>query len=270
MAVARLCAQPAQPAIFELLRIVLSVDRVCWPGISSHRYETDSFIRRQFIYILHMARIKPKASSSARATLIGDVVGSRRVADRSAAHRAVNRALGEVGAGAIDPPAFTVGDEFQGSYTTVGEAIDAALSVRLAVAPSIDVRFGIGWGSVTVLDPVAGIQDGPGWWAAREAIEWTAAAQRQPGLALVRTSFRTHGETRKDADAINAALLCRDHLLGSLDERSLRIMKGLLSNQPKKDIAASEGISASAVSQRAGRDGLDLIVQASQYLRSVQ
>ena len=210
---------------------------------------------------------KQSASSGRRAALIGDIVGSRRVADRRAAHRAMYRALRDVAADAIDPPAFTVGDEFQGSYPTVGAAIGAALSLRLAVAPGLDVRFGIGWGVVTVLDADAGIQDGPGWWAAREAIEWTAAAQRQPGLALVRTSFR--GEQRTDVDAVNAALICRDHLIGSLDERSLRILKGLLSNHTKKDIAAAEDISASAVSQRAGRDGLDLIVRASQYLRSV-
>jgi hypothetical protein len=208
-----------------------------------------------------------KGRASSVATLIGDVVGSRRVADRSAAHRRLNRALADVAANAIDAPAFTVGDEFQGSYPTVGAAIDAALSVRLAVAPGIDVRFGIGWGAVMVLDANAGIQDGPGWWAAREAIEWTASAQRQPGLALVRTSFR--GDGRDDVDAINAALLCRDHLIGSLDDRSIRILKGLLSNHSKKDIAAAEGVSASAVSQRAGRDGLDLIAYASQYLRSV-
>jgi hypothetical protein len=214
-----------------------------------------------------MSRGKQSASSARRAALIGDIVGSRRVADRSAAHRAMNRALRDVAADAIDPPAFTVGDEFQGSYPTVGAAIGAALSLRLAVAPGLDVRFGIGWGVVTVLDADTGIQDGPGWWAAREAIEWTAAAQRQPGLALVRTSFR--GEHRTDVDAVNAALICRDHLIGSLDERSLRILKGLLSNHTKKDIAAAEDISASAVSQRAGRDGLDLIVCASQYLRSV-
>jgi len=214
-----------------------------------------------------MSRGKRSASSDRRAALIGDIVGSRRVADRRAAHRAMNRALRDVAADAIDPPAFTVGDEFQGSYPTVGAAIGAALSLRLAVAPGLDVRFGIGWGAVTVLDADAGIQDGPGWWAAREAIEWTAAAQRQPGLALVRTSFR--GEQRTDVDAVNAALICRDHLIGSLDERSLRILKGLLSNHTKKDIAAAEDISASAVSQRAGRDGLDLIVRASHYLRSV-
>jgi hypothetical protein len=216
-----------------------------------------------------MADVKSIASSDLRAALIGDVVGSRRVADRPAVHLALNEALRDVASGAIDPPAFTVGDEFQGSYPTVGAAIDAALSIRLAIATHIDVRFGLGWGAVSMLDPEAGIQDGPGWWAAREAIEWTAAAQRQPGLAMVRTSFRAHGVARDDADAINAALLCRDHLLGSLDDRSIRIVKKLLTSQTKKDIAAAEGISASAVSQRTARDGLDLIVVASQYLRGV-
>ncbi|BBY81707.1 RNA polymerase subunit sigma-70 [Mycolicibacterium pulveris] len=215
-----------------------------------------------------MTRLKPGASTGVRATLIGDVVGSRGVADRAAAHRALDSALAGAVTDAIDAPAFTVGDEFQGSYRTVGAAIEAALAIRMAVAPDIDVRFGIGWGAVTVLDATTGIQDGPGWWTAREAITWTAAAQRQPGLALVRTSFRA-GEARSDTDAVNAALICRDHLLGSLDDRSLRIVKGLLSDHTKKDIAAAEGISASAVSQRAGRDGLDLIVVASRYLRNI-
>lgn len=216
-----------------------------------------------------MSQMKTAASSRLRATLIGDVVGSRTVADRAGAHRMLNKALRDVADEAVDPPAFTVGDEFQGAFSSVGLAIDAALSLRLAVAPEMDVRFGIGWGEVTMLDETAGIQDGPGWWAAREAIEWTATAQRQPGLALVRTSFRVTGGTRADVDAVNAALICRDHLLGSLDERSTRIVKALLKNQTKKDIAAAEGISPSAVSQRAGRDGLDLIVVASEYLRSV-
>ncbi|MDX1887013.1 SatD family protein [Mycolicibacterium sp. 120270] len=210
-----------------------------------------------------------KQDTSSRATLIGDVVGSRTVADRAGAHRLLNRALHKVAGDAIDPPTFTVGDEFQGAFATVGLAIDAALSLRLAVAPEIDVRFGLGWGAVTMLDEAAGIQDGPGWWAAREAIEWTASAQRQPGLALVRTTFRAAGETRADVDAVNAALICRDHLLGSLDDRSTRIVKALLNNRSKKDIAAKEGISPSAVSQRAGRDGLDLIVMASEFLRKV-
>ena len=209
-----------------------------------------------------------KAYPSLRAMLIGDVVGSRRSADRPELHRAVTRALARVADGAIDPPQFTVGDEFQGSYPTVGAAIDAALSLRLSVSPNVDVRFGIGWGAATVLDAATGIQDGPGWWAARDAIQLTAQAQRQPGFARTRTTFQASDNSRDDVAAINAALLCRDHLLGSLDNRSLRILKGLMNNQTKKELATAEGISPSAVSQRASRDGLDLIVLASQYLRS--
>ncbi|BBZ72197.1 SatD family protein [Mycobacterium paraseoulense] len=212
---------------------------------------------------------KVKAEPSIRATLIGDVVGSRRAGDRPALHRRVADALGQVANGAIDPPSFTVGDEFQGSYPTLGGAIDAALTVRLLLVPDVDVRFGLGWGAVTVLDADAGIQDGPGWWTAREAIQQTAKAQRQPGLALVRTTFRAAAETRTDIAAVNAALICRDHLLGSLDERSLRIVRGLMTGRTKRELAAAEGISPSAVSQRASRDGLDLIVLASQYLRGL-
>jgi hypothetical protein len=82
--------------------------------------------------------------------------------------------------------------------------------------------------------------------------------------------LRSDTETGPTADAINAALLGRDHLLGSLDERSLRIVKGLMNGHAKKELASSEGISASAVSQRAGRDGLDLIVLDAGYLRGIQ
>ena len=189
--------------------------------------------------------------------------------DRRRLHRTLIEALGTVAASAVDAPALTVGDEFQGSYLTVGAAIDATLSLRLILAPDVDIRFGIGWGTVTKLD-TAGIQDGPGWWAAREAIEWTASAQQQPGLTQMRTTFRNATDTGADASAVNAALICRDHLVGSLDDRSLRLLKGLRDGRSKKELAMAEGISASAVSQRTARAGLDLIVLASQELRDVR
>ncbi len=218
-----------------------------------------------------MTGVKP-TSSSRRATLIGDVVASRRSPNRSALHRAVTGALTQATDDAVDAPALTVGDEFQGSYRTVGAAITAALAIRLALAadhdPGVDVRFGIGWGGVTMLDER--IQDGPGWWSAREAIEWTATTQRQPGLSTLRTAYRGAGTDGPDEGAVNAALICRDQLLGSLDARSLRILRGLLNGTTKKELAELEGISASAVSQRTVRDGLDALVLATQNLRGVR
>ena len=183
-------------------------------------------------------------------------------------HRAVNDALTQGTVDAVSPPALTVGDEFQGSYRTVGAAIGAALSIRLAAEPAVDIRFGIGWGEVTVLDDR--IQDGPGWWSAREAIEWTSGAQRQAALFTIRTAYRNATPDGPDANAVNAALICRDQLLGSMDARSLRLLRGLLEGKTKKELAELEGISASAVSQRSVRDGLDTLVLASAFLRDVR
>ena len=217
-----------------------------------------------------MTVLKLSASPRVCATLLGDVVDSRSATDRALLHRTVVTALEAGASSALQHPAITVGDEFQGTYPSIGAAIDAALTMRLTMAPDVDVRFGIGWGEVTVLDAGSGIQDGPGWWAAREAIEWVAAAQSQPGLASVRTAYRRAEPSGPSAEAVNAALLCRDHLLGSLDERSLRIVSGLRAGRSKKELAVAEGISASAVSQRAGRDGLDLLVLASHHLRDLR
>ncbi|WP_111508126.1 SatD family protein [Mycobacterium kyogaense] len=215
-----------------------------------------------------MATMK-RRPSALRATLIGDVVGSRTFADRRALHRRVTAALASVAENAVDAPALTVGDEFQGAYPTVGLAIDATLTLRLTLAPHVDVRFGLGWGAVTALDEESGIQDGPGWWAARAAIEWTAATQQQPGMTHVRTAFRNDTGAGADPRAVNAALMCRDHLLGSLDERSLRILAGMRAGRTKKELAMEEGISASAVSQRAGRSGLDLLLAVAAELREL-
>jgi hypothetical protein len=215
-----------------------------------------------------MARMKHTASSH-RATLIGDVVGSRTFPDRRDLHRRVTTALASAAGTAVDAPALTVGDEFQGAYPTVGLAIDAALTLRLMLAPDVDVRFGLGWGAVTALDDRTGIQDGPGWWAARAAIEWTAATQQQPGMTHVRTAFRDDTGTGPEPRAVNAALMCRDHLLGSLDARSLRIFTGMRAGRSKKELAMAEGISASAVSQRAGRAGLDLLIAVADDLRAL-
>jgi hypothetical protein len=43
----------------------------------------------------------------------------------------------------------------------------------------------------------------------------------------------------------------------------------LRAGRSKKELAVTEGISASAVSQRAGRAGLDLLLVAAEQLRDV-
>ena len=208
-----------------------------------------------------------------RAALLGDLVGSRTAADRRALHERLSKALATVQrqVPSLDPPSIQAGDEVQSSYSTVGEALHAAFLLRIELAPETDIRFGIGWGRVEMLDAERRTQDGPAWWQARAAIETVEARAQHPGTRNARFCYRASpdGEGPNEA-ALEAALLCRDHLLGSLDNRSMRILGGLVAGRSKTEIARAEDISTSAVSQRAQRDGLDVIVAASAMLREVR
>ena len=215
--------------------------------------------------------MEPMKSNASRCTLIGDIVGSRGSVDRADLHRAVEAALRQVddAVPSLTGLRVTVGDEFQGSYATLGEALDAGLRVRLALLPDVDTRIGIGRGSVTTLDPDRGIEDGPGWWAARSAVEAAEEAAAKPATRHVRTALRVApSEDDTAVDAVNAALLCRDHLVGSCSERSIRLLRGLMQpHTTQGDLATLEGISPSAVSQRVRADGLGAVLAAHDLLR---
>ncbi len=220
---------------------------------------------------------------ASRCVVIGDLVGSRGAPNRRALHRAVEKALVSVNAAvpAVTELRITVGDEFQGAYDTLGAAIEAALRVRLQLLPSADVRVGIGRGPVQLLDAERGIEDGPGWWAARAAIEEVEQAAARAATRHLRTAYRPAPELLgaagsdaldrgADADAVNAALLCRDHLVGSLSERSVRLLRGLMDpHTTQSELATLEGISASAVSQRVRADGIGAVLVAQDLLRGL-
>lgn len=211
------------------------------------------------------------------ATVIGDVVGSRDVTDRADLHDRLVAAIGAVNdqLAPLVPLRITVGDEYQGGFATVGEALVAALRVRLLAAPGFDLRHGIGWGPTTVLSGEPRVEDGPGWWAAREAIG-AVAGKQAPGSALranraLRTAYRRAEESADGPDpaAINAALASRDALLDAASQASWGVLRDLLNGMTQREIAEAEGVSASAVSQRIRRDGLAALVVTDELLGQV-
>lgn len=215
-----------------------------------------------------MANLKSMAS----ATLIGDLVGSRSVVDRRRLHDRLQGVLDEVNAQARlrSPLRITVGDEFQGSFATVGEALAAALRIRLALAPAYDVRHGVGWGEVTVLEEEPRVEDGPGWWIARKAVEAVEEAERRPATRSRRTAYRAEqGAGGPDEAAVDAALMLRDALLDGLSERAMSVLRGLLAGRTQREIADELGISASAVSQRVRADHLGVLVAAERRLEEL-
>jgi hypothetical protein len=218
-----------------------------------------------------MTTKKEMASPVAVATVIGDVVGSRGFGDRRDLHARLAGRLEELNAlvpseDVVAPLWITAGDEYQGVFTTVGAALRATRWLRLALLPEVDVRQGIGWGPVEVLDSPR-IQDGPGWWAARAAVVAVEEDAARPGHRRRRTAYRVaEGYAGPDPAAVNAALVLRDEMVGGLSDRSLGVLRGLLSGRTQREIAEKEDVSPSAVSQRVRHDGLAALVASERLM----
>lgn len=202
--------------------------------------------------------------------VIADIVGSRRLEDRTAGQRAVEQAVARAAAdlpGAERALTPTVGDELQGVYADLDAAIGAVLLVRLALPDGVDCRFGIGVGEIGMIasSAIGAIAEGPGWWAAREAIDAVHALQARtvPGARTwVAVSADTDEGMRNTARLVNAGLLARDHLVTAMGERARRLTYGRCVGMTQRELAASEGITQSAVSQLLAGSGANAIVEA--------
>jgi hypothetical protein len=206
------------------------------------------------------------------ATLIGDVVASRSAGDRAGLHERLTGLLARINESCppTTPLRITIGDEFQGAYATVGQALQASLRLRVGLLPHHDVRHGLGWGEVSVLQEAPRVEDGSGWWAARDAIHAVQEAQEHPGQRFRSTMFRAaEGTGGPDPDLVDAALLLRDATVGGLSERSVSVLRGLLDGRAQREIAGELDISPSAVSQRVRSDGLAAVVAADAGLGRV-
>jgi hypothetical protein len=226
---------------------------------------------------------------SGYAAVIGDVVASRNHPDRAQLQASVAAALAASNAAteALQPLQLTIGDEFQGLYGRLEQALATTLLVRLHLIPSADVRFGVGWGMLTRYDPdIAPLgQDGPAWWAAREAIatiarlEHTRAAPRGARTLVLVENGAAADSVRGLPDPgsfdpaalapVNAYLACRDELVAGMGQRDARLLLALLAGESQTDIAAREGVSQAAISQRVRRNGSYAIKRAQELLEEV-
>lgn len=214
------------------------------------------------------------SGSTCVATVIGDVLGSREAADRGALHRALEHAVAAVNTEfhPVEPLRITVGDEYQGAFAGIGDALRAAFRLRLHLHASIEVavRHGIGWGPVHVLSDEPRVEDGPGWWAARAAIDAVHEAESRPTSRTLRTAYEcAEGYAGPDPAAINAALVARDQLLAGLGAESVSVVVGMLEGMSQRHLAEQLGVSPSAVSQRIRRDGLAALVRVDELFAGI-
>jgi len=202
--------------------------------------------------------------------VIVDVSKSRTHPDRGELQTTIERAFASVNdlVHAVQPIAATVGDEFQAAYADLATALRATLLARLSLPDGVDCRFGLGLGEVATVGTsvVGAVQDGSAWWEARKAID-EARKHQYSKLGFVRTWFRSaHGTDDDRAAVVNAYLLGRDHIVGAMNPRARRLLRGQLLGQTQAQLAADEGITQSAVSQNLSRSGANAVVAGEALL----
>lgn len=203
-----------------------------------------------------------------------DIVGSRRIADRDAAQRVLDDAIALVDGDlpvAVRPLRPTVGDEQQGVYADLDAALAALLLLQLALPDEIECRFGVGIGSIGTIASASGdIPDGPGWWAARAAIE-TVHALQQRTAPSARTWVAASADEPDDVHTavrfVNSYLLARDELVVAMSERTRRLTYGRCLGVTQRELARREGVTQSAVSQALASAGSAAVVEGYRLLR---
>ncbi len=199
--------------------------------------------------------------------VIADMVGSRRLPDRAAAQRVLDDTIERVERErplALEPLTPTVGDEQQGVYAELGAALTSLAMVQLALPADVGFRFGLGIGAVRSFASSGGrLSDGPGWWAARAAIE--TVQERERGAIPSARTWIVGAQGQDEVmpatiDAANAYLLLRDELVGAMSDRERRLAYGRLMGTSQTQLAEQEGITQPAVSKALRRSGANALL----------
>lgn len=235
---------------------------------------------------------------SGYAAVLIDVVDSRRHRDRRALQRFVAGELATVNerVSALDPLTETVGDEIQGTYADPVTAVRAVVELRLALRGRVDIRAGVGWGDIVIHDPARTPfgQDGPAWWAAREALDAVAGATTR-GHYPARMMLRVAGSGADDAATrrappeeaargcalpdprplridglglLHSQLALLDRAVATVDAVEAAIVLADIRGVRTAAIATSLDLTPSAISQRRTRNHLRELVVALRLMET--
>lgn len=188
--------------------------------------------------------------------VIADIIGSRRLRDRAQAQRMFDETIARVEHEhplAEQPLRPTVGDEQQGVYRTLADALRSLLLLQLALPEGVEFRFGLGIGAIHAVESThRELSDGPGWWAARDAIEHVHARQQRAVPSARTWIVGAPGQDEVMASVLaasNAYLLARDEIVVGMSERERRIAYGRACGLPQSALAEQEGITQPSVSK---------------------
>jgi hypothetical protein len=208
-----------------------------------------------------------RAKGKAYYAIIGDLIDSRKITDRSNFQQEYAKLLAEINQqyapDIVSRFAITLGDEFQGVLGSAQRIMEILTTISVRLHPQ-EIRFGIGVGEITTdteLYRNIGM-DGPAFWKARSAIEYIHD-NNDYGVS------RTYVLAADDANAslINSSLAANDFIFSRMTPAQMQTFLELIkmgaawSDFEQKQIAYRLKIAASSVLRRIKGSGLKIYLR---------
>lgn len=168
--------------------------------------------------------------------IIGDLKHSRDISDRYVVQEKLNKVLGEINESysrdLSSKFTITLGDEFQGLLNCGVNTMRIISDIERRMYP-VKIRFGIGIGSITtdINTEMAIGADGPGYYKAREAIEYLRIIEKRNSTQAADIRFEADGDNQGIVTMLNTILTLLTVIKESWSDRQREVIEDILEHQ---------------------------------------
>ncbi|WP_238723887.1 SatD family protein [Diplocloster agilis] len=168
--------------------------------------------------------------------IIGDLKQSRDISDRYVVQEKLNNVLGDINESYSKDLSskftITLGDEFQGLLNCGVNAMRITSEIQRRMYP-VKIRFGIGIGSITtgINSEMAIGADGPGYYKAREAVEYLRVIEKRNGTQAADIRFEADGDNQGIVSMLNTILTLMTVIKESWSDRQREVIEDILEHQ---------------------------------------
>ena len=184
-----------------------------------------------------------KATRIKHIVLVGDLVASRKIVERSEVQERLRACLRQLNSkkreGLVSPYTITLGDEFQAVFSAPERLFRDAVTVLIALYP-VEVRFTFAIGEIsTAINTKQAIgMDGPAFHEARATID---------RLKKTKNLFAIASPDGAGLTLINQSLALVSHTIGKWPRSRLEILRGISENRTVKQLARDLRVTHKAV-----------------------
>lgn len=167
--------------------------------------------------------------------IIGDIKNSKKIPDRKRVQEKLNRTLETINqkykADISSEFLITLGDEFQGLLCNGTNAMNIILEIERNMYP-VKIRFGIGVGEIaTAIRKMAIGADGPGYYNARDAIEYLKQKEKKRKSAKADIRIELDEENQATSIMVNRILSLITIIKESWTDRQREIIWDMMEHQ---------------------------------------